>query len=157
MELLLRRKLKGGRFGPVPEAHSRRMGAIRGRGNRTTEARFRAMLIRSGIRGWTMHAKELPGKPDFFFPSSRIAVFIDGCFWHNCPQCGHVPNVNRPFWKAKFDRNRERDKAIDEFLQHDGIRPVRIWEHELRNTPSLSLCRLRQLLSRKRKPGSYRG
>jgi DNA mismatch endonuclease (patch repair protein) len=133
------------------------MGAIRSRENRTTEIRFRAILIRAGIRGWSLHPKGLKGKPDFFFPASRVAVFIDGCFWHGCPQCGHIPGVNRPFWKAKLDRNRERDKAVDEFLQQSGIRPVRIWEHELQNNPSLCLIRLRQLISPQRKTGTNRG
>jgi DNA mismatch endonuclease (patch repair protein) len=97
--------LVNGSFGNVSETHSRRMGAIRGKGNRTTEVRFRAMLVRAGIRGWTMQTKGIKGKPDFYFPKSKVAVFLDGCFWHGCPKCGHVPSVNRPYWKAKIKRN----------------------------------------------------
>src|SRR5271154_6375657 len=107
MERALREKLVNGSFGNVPEVHSRRMGAIRRRGNRTTEARFRAMLVRAGIGGWTMQTNGLKGKPDFFFSESKIAVFIDGCFWHGCSKCGHFPRVNRPFWKAKIRRNQK--------------------------------------------------
>ena len=149
MERALRDKLVGGIFGRVSKTHSRRMGAIRGRGNRTTEARFRAMLVRAGIGGWTMQPKEINGKPDFYFPDSKVAVFVDGCFWHSCPKCGHVPNVNRPFWKAKIARNQRRDRDTDELLFQMGIRPVRFWEHELRDTPRVCLQRLVECLGRK--------
>jgi G:T-mismatch repair DNA endonuclease (very short patch repair protein) len=80
VERALRDKLVGGSFGKVSETHSKRMGAIKGRGNRTTEARFRAMLIRADIRGWKMINKDIKGKPDFYFPDSLVAVFLDGCF-----------------------------------------------------------------------------
>jgi len=147
VESVLRMQLNGGRFGDVPVTHSRRMRAIRGRGNRTTEARFRALLIRAGVRGWTIHATGLRGKPDFYFAADRVAVFIDGCFWHGCPQCGHVPSVNRPFWKAKLDRNRERDRAVDESLHRGGIQTLRFWEHELRRDPRDCLDRLLNVLN----------
>lgn len=142
MERALRDKLVDGSFGKVSKTHSRRMGAIRGRGNRTTEARFRALLVRSGICGWTMRTKELKGKPDFYFPEGKVAVFLDGCFWHGCPQCGHVPRVNRPFWKAKIERNQRRDRETDELLRQTGIKAVRFWEHELRDFPRQCIQRL---------------
>lgn len=131
MERALRDKLLGGTFGDVPATHSRRMGAIRGKGNKTTEARFRAVLVRAGVRGWRMNNKELPGTPDFFFSKQRIAVFLDGCYWHGCARCGHIPTVNRSFWKAKIERNQERDRASTARLKADGIRVLRFWEHEL--------------------------
>lgn len=146
MERALREKLVGGTFGKVSATHSKRMGAIRGRGNRTTEARFRAILVRAGIRGWTLNTKDLQGKPDFFFSRERIAVFIDGCFWHGCPACGHIPSVHRPFWKAKIDRNQERDRNTNLILQQEGIRTLRLWEHDLL-TPTQCLERLQELLS----------
>lgn len=118
------------------------MGAIRGKGNRTTEARFRAMLVRAGIRGWTMQTKDMKGKPDFYFPESKVAIFLDGCFWHGCPKCGHVPSVNRPFWKAKIERNQQRDKLTDELLRQIGITAVRFWEHELQECPRQCIKRL---------------
>ena len=142
MERMLREKLVNGTFGAVPQTHSRRMAAIRGKGNRTTEARFRAMLVRAGVRGWTMQTKGINGKPDFYFPKNKVAVFIDGCFWHGCPQCGHVPNVNRPFWQAKIERNQKRDRDTDEYLQQLGIGAVRFWEHELHESPVECLRRL---------------
>ncbi|HEY7427023.1 MAG TPA: very short patch repair endonuclease [Gemmataceae bacterium] len=133
-------------LGNVSETHSRRMGAIRGKGNRTTEVRFRAMLVRAGIRGWTMQTKGIKGKPDFYFPDNKVAVFLDGCFWHGCPQCGHVPRVNRPFWKAKIERNQRRDRETNELLLQTGIQAVRFWEHELCNSPKECLQRLRERL-----------
>lgn len=146
MERALREKLADGSFGKVSETHSRRMGAIRGKGNRTTEARFRAMLIRAGIRGWTMQTKEIKGKPDFYFPESKVAVFLDGCFWHGCPKCGHVPRANRPFWKAKIKRNRRRDIETDGLLRAVGITPIRFWEHELRESRKVCLEHLAELI-----------
>jgi DNA mismatch endonuclease (patch repair protein) len=147
VERALRDKLVNGSFGNVPETHSRRMGAIRSKGNRTTEARFRALLVRAGVRGWTMQTKAIKGKPDFYFPASKVAVFLDGCFWHGCPQCGHVPSVNRPFWKAKIERNQRRDSETDELLRVAEITPVRFWEHELRDCPKTCIERLTRAIA----------
>jgi DNA mismatch endonuclease (patch repair protein) len=146
VERALREKLVGGSFGDVPQAHSRRMGAIRGKGNRTTEARFRGMLMRAGIRGWTMQTKGIKGKPDFYFPERKVAVFLDGCFWHGCPTCGHVPSVNRPYWKAKIERNRQRDRETDNLLRQAKITTFRFWEHELRDSPGRCIQRLLERL-----------
>lgn len=160
MERALREKLINGGFGKVSETHSRRMGAIRGRGNRTTEGRFRAMLVRAGIRGWTVQTKGLKGRPDLYFPGRKVAVFLDGCFWHGCPQCGHVPSVNRPFWKAKIERNQRRDVETDGLLLQTGITAVRFWEHELRDSPRECIERLLKNLaqgSKRRHRGSKSG
>jgi DNA mismatch endonuclease (patch repair protein) len=122
------------------------MGAIKGKGNKTTEGRFRALLIQARIRGWTMQTKALPGKPDFYFPKQQVVVFLDGCFWHGCPRCGHVPSVNRPFWSHKITRNQERDGQKDRQLQERGIRVLRLWEHEVQEEGPACLVRLRTLL-----------
>ena len=148
MERKLREMLPGGKFQSVAVADSRRNQAVRGKGNRTTEARFRAMLVRAGIRGWTMQTKGIKGKPDFYFPESKVAVFLDGCFWHGCPNCGHVPSVNRPFWKAKIERNQRRDRDTDELLLQMGIIPIRFWEHELKDSPRECIQRLLDCLRR---------
>jgi DNA mismatch endonuclease (patch repair protein) len=143
MERALRDKLVGGSFGEVPESHSNRMGAIRSKGNKSTEAKFRAMLVRAGIRGWRMQAKHLKGKPDFYFPESKLAVFLNGCFWHGCSRCGHMPGKNRPFWKAKIERNQQRDRDTDRYLHEIGILAMRFWEHELVECPVECIRRLR--------------
>ena len=93
-----------------------------------------------------MHEKLLPGTPDFFFPVQRLAVFVDGCFWHGCPQCGHLPKNNSAFWAAKLARNRKRDRIAKRQLLALGINTVRIWEHELKDSPSAAVVRIRRAL-----------
>jgi DNA mismatch endonuclease (patch repair protein) len=135
MERTLREKLEGGSFGEVSEVHSKRMGAIRGRGNKSTEAKLRAMLVRAGVRGWKLHPKTILGRPDFYFPAGHLAIFVDGCFWHGCPECGHVPGKNRAFWQAKIECNQRRDRETDAKLAEQGTTSLRFWEHELKRAP----------------------
>jgi DNA mismatch endonuclease Vsr len=78
-----------------------------------------------------MQEKDLPGRPDFFFSRHALAVFVDGCFWHACPTCGHTPKTNSVFWTEKLSRNRERDRVTEQLLKSLGIRTLRIWEHEI--------------------------
>lgn len=105
-------------------------------------------LVRAGISGWVLHAKDLPGKPDFFFPTMNVAVFVDGCFWHGCPKCGHIPRTRAEFWAAKIQRNRERDLQMSALLRRQKIRVLRIWEHELGDTEAIrkSIRRLTAVL-----------
>jgi DNA mismatch endonuclease, patch repair protein len=145
MERTLRALLQDGAFTNVPSKHTRMMSAVRGRNNATTERRFRFALVRSRVRGWRLHAPIL-GKPDFFFGAESIAVFVDGCFWHGCARCGHIPNRNRAFWTAKISRNRERDLTIEARLKAAGICVKRFWEHELREDLHGCVDRLRSLL-----------
>lgn len=107
------------------------MAAIRSTGNRTTELRFAAILRAHGITGWRRH-QPLPGKPDFVFPKERIAVFVDGCFWHGCRWHCRMPKSRRTFWLPKIERNKERDRAVYKFLRKKGWRVFRVWEHALR-------------------------
>lgn len=123
------------------------MKAVKGKGNKSTEVRFRAMLVRARFRGWKVHPKGLVGKPDFFFPEQHLAVFVDGCFWHGCPRCGHVPKANNPYWKAKIEGNQRRDRGHDLLLQEQGIRVLRVWEHELLLTPGEVVETIRGLLT----------
>ncbi len=146
MERALREKLDGGTFGEVAPGDVRRMKAVRGKNNKTTERRFRALLVGAGIRGWKVRPKGLPGCPDFFFPAARLAVFLDGCYWHACPRCGHVPTANRPFWSAKLQRNQERDREKERKLGDAGFRFLRFWEHELKEATRECLRRLRAAL-----------
>lgn len=69
-------------------------------------------------------------RPDLVFPRNRVAVFVDGCFWHGCPQHGRRPSDPTGYWRAKLDRNRERDLAVDRELSQAGWHVVRLWEHE---------------------------
>lgn len=133
MEKVLRQALKNGDFTGTSDKRSQIMRAVRGKGNKTTEKRLRAALIRNGVKGWRVNPKSTVGNPDFFFPSQRIAVFVDGCFWHACMRCGHVPNNNRSFWSIKLDNNRRRDRRINRQLRAQGIRVIRLWEHQLKS------------------------
>jgi DNA mismatch endonuclease, patch repair protein len=107
------------------------MAAIRGRGNRSTERSFAALLRCSRLRGWTLHSLEVAGKPDFYFRERRLAVFVDGCFWHGCPKCFRPPKQNAEFWALKIGRNRSRDRAVGRMLRRQGIRVIRVWEHDV--------------------------
>lgn len=131
MERALRDKLQGGKFEGVPPGHSGRMRAIKGRGNKSTELRLRAKLVRAGVRGWRLHPPGLPGKPDLLFPNDRLVVFVDGCYWHGCPCCQRPRKVNRDYWVAKIEGNQRRDAANTQTLRDAGYRVLRIWEHEL--------------------------
>lgn len=132
MERLLKSKLRDGRFDGLTAAQSRRMSSIRGKHNRTTELALKMAFVRAGMKGWVLHRK-IPGSPDFYFPKQLLAVFVDGCFWHGCRKCGHVPRQNRPFWAAKLKRNRQRDALTNRRLNLQGIKVLRLWEHELKD------------------------
>jgi DNA mismatch endonuclease, patch repair protein len=132
MERRLRALLPAHGFGAVPPAISKLMASVRGAGNRTTERRARAILARSGTGGWTANARQVGGKPDLYFPAERLAIFLDGCYWHGCRSCGYVPKTNSAFWRAKLARNRRWDVATTRTLRSSGLSVLRVWEHELR-------------------------
>ena len=71
------------------------------------------------------------GKPDFVFPKLKLAVFVDGCFWHSCPGHSNLPVNNRAFWKAKLEGNKRRDRLVVRTLRAKGWRVLRVWEHDL--------------------------
>lgn len=114
------------------EQRSRNMASIRSKDNTTTEHVFLSILRQAGISGWRRHLN-LPGKPDFVFRSQRLAVFVDGCFWHGCPRCYRLPQDNRAYWKKKFTGNRRRDCRRSRELRSLGWRVLRIWEHALKS------------------------
>lgn len=130
MEKTLRAALKNGVFMTSP-VRSAAMGKVRSKGNRTTERRFQMGLVRAGIRGWRLHPRDLPGNPDFIFPDSKVIVFVDGCFWHGCAKCGHIPKSHSEFWRRKLRSTKSRDAAKGRELRAKGFAIVRIWEHEL--------------------------
>ena len=112
------------------------MKAVRGKGNKSTERKFRAMLVRAGVKGWRLHPPKLVGSPDVLFPAARVVVFLDGCYWHGCLRCGHIPTVNKGFWSTKIQRNRDRDQSYTRQLETDGYQVLRFWEHELAESPA---------------------
>jgi DNA mismatch endonuclease (patch repair protein) len=117
-----------------PAERSARMSRVRSRGNRSTEIAALTALRRHGIRGWRRHIRSLPGTPDFYFASSRLALFVHGCFWHGCPKCARRLPVNRQaFWRLKIDMNRKRDRRVRRLLRDRSIATMTVWEHDLRN------------------------
>lgn len=138
MEKLLRKTLANGRFDNVTPERSRIMSKIRGQHNKSTEICLKMGLVRAGIHGFLLRPSTLPGKPDFYFPKKRLAIFVDGCFWHGCRDCGHVPKTNSKFWALKIQRNIERDANNAKLLKSQRIRVVRLWEHQLER--SLEAC-----------------
>jgi len=132
MEKILRSTLRSGVFLNVSASRSRMMSKIRGKHNHTTEAALRMALVRSGVRGWEMHPTPIQGRPDFVFRRKRLVVFVDGCFWHGCPMCGHIPRTRSSFWGLKISRNRRRDRTTSDVLRAAGWIVLRFWEHQLR-------------------------
>ena len=91
-----------------------------------------AALEKYGVAGWVSHPKDIPGRPDFYFPRERVAVFVNGCFWHGCPKCGRIPKSRVNFWLGKIQANRKRDRRVRRLLRHGGYKTLTIWEHTLR-------------------------
>ena len=114
-----------------PAARSSLMGRIHSKGNQSTEMKVVATLDHLGIGGWERHPSTLLGHPDFYFPAERLAVFVDGCFWHACPICGRMPKTHSEFWEDKIHGNRHRDRYVTRALRRDGYHVMRIWEHSL--------------------------
>ncbi len=96
------------------------------------ELKLRDALLEAGITEFKMHYN-ITGKPDFAFPEIKVALFLDSCFWHNCPKCGSKPQTNEEFWENKLKRNAQRDREVNRQLKGEGWKVIRVWEHELGN------------------------
>lgn len=116
-------------------AHGSARNVMRANRRRDTkpEVRLRSVLHRRGLR----FRKDAPVstdlrtvRVDIVFPRQRVAVFVDGCFWHCCPVHGTRPRTNGSYWQAKLDRNVSRDDSVNDALQRAGWNVIRIWEHE---------------------------
>lgn len=117
------------------------MARVRGTGNETTELRMARLLRGAGLRGWRRH-QLLPGKPDFCWRKERVALFVDGCFWHGHDCRNLRPRTNHEVWTEKINRNRERDRTHDVNLAAKGWRVVRVWECDLKARPEECLARI---------------
>lgn len=119
----------------VPEASSkeaRRRMERQGQRDTAAELKIRSILHEMGFR-YRLHYTPLAGvrrKADFAFVGPRVAVFVDGCFWHGCPIHGTWPKANAKFWREKIETNRRRDADTNRRLEEAGWKVVRIWEHE---------------------------
>ncbi|MDE3065933.1 MAG: very short patch repair endonuclease [Verrucomicrobiota bacterium] len=121
------------------------MSRIRGRGNKETEVVLARLLRANRISGWRRH-QPIFGKPDFIFPEFRLAIFVDGCFWHGCPEHATKPKNNRAFWRRKLSANKKRDQLVNRVLRRAGWRVVRIWECALQKRPQSCLQRIQRAM-----------
>jgi len=169
------------------------MSRIRSRGNRDTELALAGVLRAHSIIGWRRHLLvrvavegsslrveggkprrssqrstfnlQLTVRPDFVFPKQRVAVFVDGCFWHGCPKHATQPKNNRAFWRRKLAGNKARDQLVNRALRRAGWRVVRVWEHQLRKCevrsgkgePNAVIRRIQRALQAERREPEERG
>ena len=123
---------------------SRIMACVKSTANRSTEDALVQVMKRAKITGWR-RGYLLFGRPDFVFPRQRVAVFVDGCFWHGHPQYCRVPRAHRAYWLRKIGRNMERDKMVTRILENKGWKVIRIWENAV--ALPVTVVRLRRVLS----------
>ena len=100
--------------------------------NTKPELALRRALFAAGLRYRVNLKVIIPGRtvrPDVVFTRTRVAVFVDGCFWHGCPQHGRMPSDPSGYWRQKIARNQARDRAVDQALDESGWQVVRLWEH----------------------------
>jgi DNA mismatch endonuclease (patch repair protein) len=110
------------------------------RANTKPELRLRRLLREAGYSGYRLHWKQAPGTPDIAFPGRRVAIFVNGCFWHRCPHCTPaLPKSHSEFWRTKFERNQERDSRKRRELEAEGWTVLTVWECELQAPQSQGL------------------
>ena len=140
--------LRDGRA-PIPksESTSRVMSANKNRGT-NPELILRKALRDVGISGYRLNWKKAPGKPDIAFPGKKIAIFVNGCFWHRCPHCNYkLPKTNTSFWENKFFRNTDRDKRKIGDLESLDWQVFVIWECEIRKHLTTVVEKFENILS----------
>ena len=136
---------------PLRESTSRAMSANRAKGTQP-ELSLRRALWKEGIRGYRLNWKKAPGRPDIAFPARKIAVFVNGCFWHRCPHCQpSLPKSHRSFWNQKFRNNVRRDKDKTLQLKRAGWKVLIVWECKLKKNPQQAVIGVKKLLSIKKK------
>lgn len=120
------------------ETRSRMMSGIRGKDTKP-ELLIRHALHAKGLR-YRLHAKDIPGRPDIVFPRFRSVIFVHGCFWHghDCPLF-RLPETRTEFWRAKIERNQERDKEVVAMLMESGWRHLVVWECAIKGKDRLPL------------------
>ena len=123
------------------EQRSKCMSRIRSTDTKV-EVFFRKFIWNKNLRGYRLKSK-IKGKPDLYFPVARLAVFIDGCFWHKCPKCFVRPKSRTDYWNEKISYNVSRDKKTNKLLRKERISVLRFWEHEIRENPDKCFNKLK--------------
>ena len=126
------------------------MSRVRSKGNQTTERRLASLLRKARLTGWRRH-QPLPGRPDFVWPHLKVAVFVDGCFWHG-HDCGKnvTPKTNAKAWKEKIERTQTRDQRVTHGLRQSGWEVIRIWECRLTKDPDHCVQKIKLKLEERR-------
>ena len=109
------------------ETRSKIMSKIRNKNTRP-EIKIRKLLYCSGHKGYRLNYKKASGKPDICYVGKKIAIFIDGCFWHGCPKCYKRPKSNKKYWSEKIKINKKRDKKVNLALKKENWTVLRFWE-----------------------------
>lgn len=118
---------------PLKDSISKIMRANKSK-NTKPEITLRKSLWKCGVRGYRLHWSKVPGKPDIAFPSKKIAIFVNGCFWHRCPNCNlPLPKSNVEFWNDKFKKNVDRDYQKKSLLEKSNWKVLIVWECEIKN------------------------
>jgi DNA mismatch endonuclease, patch repair protein len=122
------------------------MSRVHSTGNKTTEKRLAGLLRRVGLTGWRSH-QALVGRPDFVWRKSKVAVFVDGCFWHG-HDCGKniTPKTNVNAWREKINKNKTRDRQSVRELRRQGWVVIRIWECQLAKNGGKCLSRIQNAI-----------
>lgn len=116
--------------------------------NTSPEIAVRISLRKNGYGGYRLHWKKAPGRPDIGFPGRKVAIFVNGCFWHRCPICKpHLPKSNTRFWKNKFDANVLRDKRKIEELKVARWKVFVVWECRIKYNSDSSITPIINYLS----------
>ncbi len=122
--------------------------------NTAPEIALRRALYAAGLRGWRLH-RPLPGRPDLAFGRARLCVFVDGAFWHGHPN--YYSGQSGEFWDRKIERNRQRDKRVNEELSKLGWRVLRLWDFEVERDPADCVRRVLEELRIGQEPSEARG
>ena len=136
---------------PVPKNStvSKVMSSIKGK-NTKPELLFRKLLYQSGLRGYRINYAKLPGKPDIVFTKKKIAIFINGCYWHGCNICGwKTPKHNPDYWINKIEKNRSRDAVKKKLLEDFGFEVIVVWEHDFKEHLGWIISKIIRLVSEK--------
>jgi len=113
------------------------MSKVKSRANKSTELKLIRFFKDNKITGWRRNYL-LFGKPDFVFPRTKTAIFLDGCFWHGHDCRNTKPKDNKEYWQKKIERNKQRDLLVTKTLSEKGWKVIRLWECSLKNTEGLS-------------------
>lgn len=119
--------------------------------NTSPEVKIRNALKSLKVKGYELNWKGIPGTPDICFPTIKLAIFVNGCFWHSCPYCKlDLPKSNKIFWSNKFKRNKERDRLKKRRLKSLGWKSMTIWECQIRKHLDRTIQRISTALKNRR-------